>query len=232
MTQDEVDLIYDYLHENYRYEDGELIRTTTKQGANIGDRYGTVTIEREKRIVINCSINIKKKKKIVNLAHMIYIFFHKKKPDFIAYIDGNYANTKIENLLEMSRTEQLLTLLDGRGFYPIKGKNGKIRYHCQFNVEKETISLGVFNNPTDAHNLYLKAKELFLKGTPVTQIKEKLQSGKNDNNKTGLKGVRLIKNKYYGIAQVNKKRIYTSAFNTAQEAHEAYLRAKEELKKS
>jgi hypothetical protein len=31
MTDEEVQLIYDYLHENFRYKDGELISNKTKR---------------------------------------------------------------------------------------------------------------------------------------------------------------------------------------------------------
>jgi len=230
MNQDEVDLIYNYLHENYEYRDGELIRKKTVSGSNVGDRAGTISLERGKRIVINVSIGSGKNKRVISLAHMIYIFHHKIKAKYINYLDGNYANTKIENLEEVSKSTQLLIVLDGRGYIPLKDKNGETRYHCQINIKNETISLGVFNNPKDARDLYLKAKKLYLHGDSIAEIKKKLTSGKNDKNKTGLKGVRYVKGKYYGTFQVNKVKRYTKLFSTPQEAHAAYLKAKEEYR--
>lgn len=42
MTEEEVSLIYDYLHENYRYEDGQLIRLydarLVKAGHSLGSK--------------------------------------------------------------------------------------------------------------------------------------------------------------------------------------------------
>jgi hypothetical protein len=228
MTEEEVELIYNYLHENYKYEDGELIRIKSTPGSNIGDRAGTISLDRGKRIVINVSVGSRKNKRIISLANMIYIFHHKIKAKYINYIDGNYANTNIENLEEISKSKQLLIVLDGRGYTPLKDKNGKTRYHCQINIQEETISLGVFNNKKDARNLYLKAKNLYLNGASILEIKKKLISGKNDKNITGLKGVRFVKGKYYGVFQVNKVRGYTKAFSTPEEAHAAYLKAKEE----
>ena len=40
MTQDEIDLIYEYLHTNYRYDDGELIRIKASKGKKIGEKFG------------------------------------------------------------------------------------------------------------------------------------------------------------------------------------------------
>ena len=76
----------------------------------------------------------------------------------------------------------------------------------------------------------MKAKKLYLHGDSIAEIKKKLTSGKNDKNKTGLLGVRYVKGKYYGTFQVNKVKRYTKLFSTPQEAHAAYLKAKEEYK--
>lgn len=230
MTDEEVQQIYDYLHENYEYRDGELIRLVTTRGANIGDKYGTITLEREKRIVINCSVGSGDEQRMINLAHMIYIFHYKKKPKYVDYIDGNYANTRIENLREISKTEQLLIKINGRGYVPRKDKDGKTRFHCQLNVEEKTLSLGVFNNSKDAHDLYLKAKEMFLNGISIEHIRETLTSYASDKNKTGIKGVKSARGKFYRAFQINKVMHYTRCFNTPEEAHAAYLKAKEEHK--
>jgi hypothetical protein len=228
MTQEEVDLIYDYLHENYEYVDGELIRCTSKYGAKKGDRFGFLAMERNNKIGIKCSIGSGEDKKIFNLSHLIYIYFHKEKPKYIDFLDGNFANTKIENLESISRNTYALKCIDGRGFVPMEDKDGNIRYHCQIRFQKKTISLGVFESKCDAKQLYLKAKKLLLNGHSIDYIKSTLTSHKSSKNKTGFKGIRCVNGKYYGVFQKNKQKKYTAVFNTPEEAHEAYLKAKAE----
>ena len=108
MTQDEVDSIYDYLHENYIYEYGELIvnndrNNTYKKGHKLGDlsfRYCGHT-------QLCTSLFINGKRYNFRLSHLVYIFFNKKKPKWIKHKDSNYLNNKIENLQEITNRGEL-----------------------------------------------------------------------------------------------------------------------------
>ena len=49
------------------------------------------------------------------------------------------------------------------------------------------------------------------------------------NNKLGILGVSVKKGRFIAQIQVNKKGIHLGSFDTADEAHEAYLHAKREM---
>ena len=65
---------------------------------------------------------------------------------------------------------------------------------------------------------------------PCTEAENRRNSGKQSNNKSGLKGVCLLYDgKWQAGIGVNNKRIYLGRFATAEEAHEAYKKAAYEL---
>ena len=85
MTQDEVDLIYDYLHENYEYRDGELIRIKVCKNRKIGESLGSVNLSRRHgRLKIQCNISVNKKTYSMQLGHLIYLYHFKKKGQLFA----------------------------------------------------------------------------------------------------------------------------------------------------
>jgi hypothetical protein len=44
-------------------------------------------------------------------------------------------------------------------------------------------------------------------------------------NETGLKGVRLLKDRFQARIQINKRTVYLGCYGTAKEAHDAYIAA-------
>src|SRR5438132_1594639 len=101
MTQDEVDLIYNYLHENYEYrDDGNLIYKKIRRGCRpLGKAIGSFNYSSGSgRPIITVYISLNKKRYSMQLKHCIYIYHNKIKPKNITYIDGNLSNTRIENL--------------------------------------------------------------------------------------------------------------------------------------
>lgn len=53
------------------------------------------------------------------------------------------------------------------------------------------------------------------------------QVGARKNNKAGFRGVALDKGKFKATITLNNKQIWLGRFNTAEEAHAAYLKAKQ-----
>ena len=104
MTQDEVDLIYDYLHENYRYEDGELIATKNTFGQREGRAFGCVKLN-PGNAYITAVLVLNKKKYAFALSWFVWIFFNKTCPRYISHLDGNRFNNKIDNLKESHKRE-------------------------------------------------------------------------------------------------------------------------------
>ena len=102
MTQDEVDLIYDYLHENYEYRDGELIATKRIGSKEVGEPLGAF-LQRSKRAEIIAAITLPgSSRKNFKLTTLIWIYHKKEYKKYIDFFDNDPANTNIDNLLESS----------------------------------------------------------------------------------------------------------------------------------
>ena len=155
MTQEEVDLIYTYLHENYRYGDGDFYKKST---GNI--LRGSLQNRMPPCYVIRLSIN-KKQQKTIKMAHAVFIFFNKRRAPYIKFKDNNFMNYKIENLLECSKE-----IIENYG-----KKSNELGYRCiekvgnkfcaRITINKKRIRTPYFTTPEEAHAAYLKAKEKY-----------------------------------------------------------------------
>jgi hypothetical protein len=236
MTQDEVDLIYDYLHENYLYEDGELIVKKTRRGfLKIGTSIGSIALKRcTGRLFTYCSLTVNNKRKSMQLKHVIYIYHHKIKPRNIRFIDNNPANHRIENL-KAEKTLNLFILTSdnykaNKGISTYKSKN-KIKFRVRLPTEEGRITIGSYDVESIAIKCYSLAMKLYLHGKLTKeQIKEKVikKYPANEHKKVKLKGVTLSSNKRYkAILIINKVRTFHGTYGTPEEAHKAYLKAHE-----
>src|SRR5271170_1477083 len=92
MTQDEVDIIYNYLHEHYEYKDGEFF--SKRKNKIIGH------ISDDGRISFTINKKILGRVKLISIAKCVFIFHFKKCPQYIKHINKNPMDNKIENLSE------------------------------------------------------------------------------------------------------------------------------------
>lgn len=238
MTQDGVNLIYDYLHENYEYRDGRLLRIKSYNGWNIGHELGTFSFhDKWKTAQVKAVIKINKRSFSSTLAHFIWIYHNKKKPKFIGFKDGNPMNTELENLYELNSAQMYLKNTENSAqVFKIKNMNG-IKYRALIVSNYESIFLGHYDSEEEAIEIYqLARKALSLSITSGVEIKKFINESfgfekiKINKNKNGYKGVKKTKaGTYYGISTKKNQKILTPCFKSPQEAHEAYLKAKAEL---
>ena len=83
--------------ELFEYQDGNLYRKTKIKQTNIGDLSGTFDSKGYRQTRINGV-------KILN-HRIIFLMFHGFLPDYIDHIDGNPKNNKIENLRNVTQTQ-------------------------------------------------------------------------------------------------------------------------------
>ena len=233
MTQEEIDLIYNYLHENYEYSKGEFIRKKDSRAHKKGSPVkGQLNFSDKQTIVLCMSLSVFKTPN-TPYAKLIFLYHHKIYPKYLKFLDKNPMNCNIENLMQ---SHKQLKSVEFKKFYKVLTKNG-VRYRVCILLKNQYLSLGQHLNKDDAILIYDAALELFNGGIQDgNHIKEILKNKFPDfklviGNKTGFKCVYEQDKKFRYEFSHNKKRIGKSGFSTPKEAYEAYLKVKEELNK-
>lgn len=217
MTEEEVNLIYEYLHENYEYRDGELISKKTNRPI------GTICVQNNS-IYLYWQIRIKNKATSFLVKSLIYIFHYKKYNRFFDFKDKNPMNLRIENLIPIDSRRRV-----GRGVTKSKNAfrvticiNRKTLYIASFYDEKIAEKAAEYaNNLIDSGEEFEQAKELVIKKycNYLYKSKRKLPVGVYER-----------KNKKNIIYFSKIGKLFCGKFTTPEEAHAAYLKAKEEYK--
>ncbi|MES2133164.1 MAG: hypothetical protein V4506_12535 [Bacteroidota bacterium] len=246
MTKEEVEAIYNYLHENYEYKpEGQLIRKTApkiNKNVRIGQILGSFyyQVPNSQRPCMRATIYFNNKNYTLNLSHFIYIYHHKEKPKMIKYLDENPMNNRIENLSIYSGIEREANkgLVSGS---PFKTKNGETRYRYMFQIENnkngkagKKISFGSFETLEECNKLSLFIRNLRLTNPEITpnelKIKAMAEFPKSKmrlekTNKLGFDGVYKRGKSFVCRCRVHGK-MHTSTYQTPEEAHNAYLEIK------
>ncbi len=161
MTDDEVQMIYENLHENYEYRGGKLIIKKWVSGRskrNLQAGYFHLPTNKG-RVTERLRLNLDGKIRSLNLDRAIFCYHYKKIPQCIEHINGNPVDHKIENLKESnSYVINNKNITSWKGVKTYQGKNGT-RYYPYLYSEGKHKTLGGYDNFDDAHAAYLKAKE-------------------------------------------------------------------------
>ncbi len=227
MKKDEVDLIYNYLHDHFEYVDGELIRKKEIHGSKSGRRLGGIKIHPEGHAYLVGAFNINGKSYNKRISHLVYLYHHKEFPKYIKYLDGNKTNTCIENLRK--------TRLRQYKYTPRVSMQGNtIKYRVDVEISGKSIFLGSYFSEKAAMNAY----EIFVTYyddfsiTPEEAIKKSREElgliTKEKPTRTLPVGVDIERDKYRARMRLNGKRIHLGYYPTPEEAHKVYLKAKKE----
>jgi len=240
MTQEEVDLIYDYLHENYEYVDGELVSRKTRGACIKGQSVGSFLIPQDNKGYpkMMCGFNINGIKFHVSLSHCVWIYHFKKRAKSLIYIDGNRMNTVISNLKEATYKERSLLSVNKFKGYSLTN-NGK--YVVRAKCKDGEGSMGVYNTPDIAREIYLLTKKILSEeDLSIMDLRKKIVSIHPEANPTivrkrELPHTRKTKNGHYdSMLNIKLNRIiyslYMGTFNTALEAHNEAVRVKTKVK--
>ena len=236
MTQDEVDLIYEYLHENYEYRDGEFVCLAKKEIKTGIINFGY----KNRNACLMFPIKIKQKSYKLAYGHAVWIYHFKQKPKYLKYLDKNIMNNKIENLQIQTRSypgKDNSHLFKGavKLYTPI----GKKKFRAVIGINNKKVVLGVYYKEKQARQIYLEAKNIYLENNKITneELKQKIiqkfpwATIRKLNASKKYKGVTQdlrYPNKYTAEICKNYQRIYLGTFETPEEAHAAYLKAKQE----
>lgn len=233
MTQEEVNLIYEYLREHYEYVDGELIAKKQTKGKRIGEKLGHFNTSSDYP-AMKASININNKNYTSPLSSFIYLYFKKTWEPNLELIDGNVTNTRIDNLKIKIRTCSASLKRINKGFLK-ENRNGRVVYRCLVSLGGKKISLGYYDSIEECKQINKFAKDILSKELCTPEgVKEKVLSA-HPNAKIRIKqkcmpGVYVRGNKFRAAIYRNGHKINIGTYLTEEEAHAAYLKAKEEMK--
>lgn len=240
ITQNEVDLLYKHLHDNYYYEDGKIIRKTAAAGFSVGKPIGYFHHHPKKSSDDAMAvITLNKKRYCLNLAFFVYIYHYKIKPKCIKFVDSNPMNTRVENIVGVERRCDAVRYNYSK--YPGVHKSNSASLHpfsVQVMYNRKSIFLGSYSDYEEATKIYKTALELLSKiGCEdkekfKTELKKVIPSlsVRIKSNKSGFKGVYKQKNgAFTAQIRINKKIKSLGYFKNPEDAHNAYLLAKREL---
>jgi len=239
MTQDEVDLIYEYLHENYEYRNGKLIvRNDIRKGHKKGVEIGQFRFSEENspRIMINIPVH----KHSLRLSHAIYIYFEKVKPKNIVFLDGNPTNNAIQNLKSMdSIPRNGFSLRIKKPIGLIRRKESKSGvFTVKIKRDYKQVYFGSYDSKELAQEVYIYDSELWDRNSfsheewlKIVRVKYPLKNSNKfiRNIQRNLPmGVMAHGNKFRSVISINSKKKHLGLFDTPEEAHKVYLTAKME----
>jgi hypothetical protein len=144
-----LDKIKKLIELGYSYEPltGDIISPNGKVHNTVNDRYKCIRLRNKKVGVIN-----------VYHHQFAYYWVHGEVVECIDHINGNRLDNRIENLRSVTSQQNNFNMKNVKGFSQIKNL-----YQSRIKVDNKLISLGYFNNESDAHNAYLSAKKIYHK---------------------------------------------------------------------
>jgi|SRR6185503_7815317 len=243
MTQDEVNLIYDYLHHHCIYDHGELIRKISSYGQPVGRKIGIVILSqkhrngKERAAKIMAKIKIDGKVYNKNLSLLVWIFHHKNYPSNLKMLDDNPLNTNIENMVvrdkkELYKTRILNPRINGcnKGITFIKDKN---KFRAKTGLGGKSLFIGHFSDEEKAIEAVQYIRELYFNENLTPEELRKIIKDKyRIKSQTGFKNI--IKSrcgKRFGYSfMVNGVFHRKLCFKSVDEALKACVKAKSELK--
>jgi hypothetical protein len=133
------------------YRDGELYWKVDRLRAKKGDKAGTT---KGYKIVFIEGQHY-------TFGHVIFLMFHGYVPERVSFVDGDYRNTRIENLraatmsqVSGSAKKSKANTCGYKGITFLKKRN---KYVAQINKLGKHYHLGTFNTPQEAYKVYCKA---------------------------------------------------------------------------
>lgn len=238
MTEEEVQQIYDYLHEIYWYKDGELISKIDcgKRHIYKGSKAGFIKQDSPSNTQTYLRVTINKKSFDHPISFFIFLYHKKMWPERIIFKDGNGMNSSIENLIlttkkQMEHEKAILK----NGFYKKILKSGKVKYQALLNTSIGFIYLGTYDSKKDAGDIHKHARSKYIKCKDEKQVysfKKAITEEIHIKNASRYKGYVWDKNAYQVKIYHNKVVYQIGRYNTSEKAKQAYLEAKESLRKN
>ena len=139
--------LVEYLHHNYEYSDGELLRRFDYKQWKKGHSVGSIS-KRGYKILFLLG-------KFWGIHQLIFVYHHGYLPNLIDHEDTDKLNNRVENLRDLDKIGNALNIsgphVDNRAGFLGVTKRESGRYSARFRSK----SLGTFDTPEEAHEAYL-----------------------------------------------------------------------------
>lgn len=161
LTQEDVKEIFEYRDGDLYwkidvYRGGERNKSILIKS---GSKAGSISYVRKYAIPYKI---VKYKGEIYYISRLIFLMFKGYLPECVTYKDGNYLNTKIENLIEANKSEiKYRQKLPANNISHIKGvlfDKKQNKYKAQITKNSKKIYLGYYNTKEEAEKAYLEAR--------------------------------------------------------------------------
>ena len=157
IKEQDIKLTQEELHEIFEYRDGDLYwKIAPGRRKKAGDKAGS---KHYNRILKHFVYTTMYKGKHYHVSRLIFKMFHGWLPEVVDCIDGDYLNTKIENLREINRSQtqygRKVQTNNSSGYKGVYAK--KNQWKAQITQHKKSIYLGLFDSPEEAHKAYCRA---------------------------------------------------------------------------
>lgn len=147
-------LTQELLHNLFEYKDGLLVRKVTTCSTAIA---GTICSNKGSDGYFRVGINRKK----YAIHRIIFMMHHNFLPEFVDHIDGNKLNNKIENLRQVTASQNQQnrnkTKFNKSGYKGVSLHKRDNLYRARLTINNKEKIIGYFKSPEDAYNAYCEA---------------------------------------------------------------------------
>lgn len=144
--------LYSYLHTTFEYSEGNLYyKVSPAPRVAIGTVAGTYNVS-------NKTWQIGIKNKLYKTHRLVFLYHKGYLPKVIDHIDRNPLNNKIENLREVTHSENCFNRLKNKnntsGYKGVSFHKTMNKWRAMIKVKGKDICLGYYPFPEDAYKAY------------------------------------------------------------------------------
>lgn len=153
------EITQEYLKEIFDYKDGNLFwKKRTGPRSKINEIAGHLRKNGYVQVILH--------RKIYVAHRLIWLWIHGEWPkNEVDHIDGNKSNNKIENLRDVTKSQnqqnRLKTRQNTSGYKGVFFHARSNKWIAKITLNKKQNYLGYFSSPLDAHNAYCEAAKKF-----------------------------------------------------------------------
>ena len=145
-------LTTDVLHELFEYKEGKLYRKVPTGGQSVGAEAGSIRHDGYLDVKIN-----KKKYRVHRIIYMMF-YGHIPRNMQIDHINRDRTDNRIENLREVTHSENQWNVGNRKGYYFVKESS---KYRVLIRVNGKRLLIGDFHTEEEAAEAYKEAKKKY-----------------------------------------------------------------------